>query len=782
MGEPLGHAWNEGSLVADSEANPCEEGGMYIYLCTREGCNASKMEVEEGRGHTVSNWSVDVEPTDETEGLLTGECTGCQETIEIVLPKLNDASVADGTYTKTTKVNGGCAEDSTYTYTYDLADGEQIEIDSFVNPENKTTVTVKGAFSDSFDVVVEGGFHYTVDIDGNEVAIDDTQPFGIEAYPEFKPFGNKDKEFAEADCETLIEEGAYFMCKHCGEVIAINVYGYHDYDEEKVVYHEATCTTPAYTSVYCNTEGEEIVISEGTQVDPDNHVWGEPIVEPSEDGKTATVTFVCELCDEEKVIENAELVSKDVSYEDEFACMGDTITTYVYKDTATGELYTVEIRTDKVAHYITVDGERIEITDEEIENHVFTDEDGAFLDKVGNIDPTCSQEATRCRYFTCECCDTVYTVLYKQAHQKSEEVTPATCTEDAVWHCDRCGEDWTEEGTALGHDYVLVKFEYDVEKNTFTLTIYCSRCEEIGTEGEPTELTGKYTDLKITTVQEQSCSKDGIIDIEYTDPSTEEEYSFEGVNLGKAFHSYDGIVMDDSQTYNLTEYPFLKLTGNSPESCQGTGDAYFICEHCGELILLKVTGPHTKGDLIEEATCDHPAKYECTECGEQFYDGKPLEHSWAVESSVAPAEDTEGSVTLKCSVCGGTHTVKLPKLSDESWEKTIVSSSCENGVVYKYSIGLSFEITVEYGDGESCVMPYTFTYAFQTEPADQGHSEADVYYEWTYPEGEDGVTYVGYICDKCGKMIVVWRSDKNAAEDKPADTIVLDPEVVAEAA
>ena len=658
------------------------------------------------------------------------------------------------------------------------------EIASFVNPEKKTTVTSAKAFEATFDVEVEGGFHYTTGIDGAEVPIDDTQTFEIEQYPDFKPFGNKRDEFAAATCKTTIEKGAYFVCTHCNEVISIDVKGYHDYDEEKVVYHEATCTTPAYTSVYCNTQEEEIILSKGTLVNPDNHVWGEPEIEPSEDGKTATVTFACteDGCDEVMVIKNAELVSEDVKYENGFACMGATITISVYKDTATGELYTFERRTDKVAHYLTFDGERIEITDVDIANRVFTDENGAFLKKVENIDPTCDDKASRCRYFVCECCGELYTVLYKQAHQKSEEVTPAGCTTDAVWHCDRCGKDWTEEGTALGHDYVLVKFEYDLEKNTFTLTIYCANCEEIGTEGEPTKLEGKYSDLKITTVQEQSCSKDGIIDIEYTDPSTEEEYSFEGVNLGKAFHSYDGIVMDDSQTYNLTEYPFLKLTGNSPESCQGTGDAYFICEHCGELILLKVTGPHTKGDLIEEATCAHPAKYECTECGEQFYDGKPLEHSWAVESSVAPAEDTEGSVTLKCSVCGGTHTVKLPKLSDESWEKTIVSSSCENGIVYKYSIGLSFEITVEYGDGESCVMPYTFTYAFQTEPADQGHSDAETYYEWTYPEGEGGVTYVGYVCEKCGKMIVVWRSDKSAAEDKPADTIVLDPEVVAEAA
>lgn len=93
----------------------------------------------------------------------------------------------------------------------------------------------------------------------------------------------------------------------------------------------------------------------------------------------------------------------------------------MYKDTATGELYTFERKTDKVAHYLTVDGKRIEITDVDIANRVFTDEDGAFLKKVENIDPTCDDSASRCRYFVCECCGELYTVLYKQAHQKSEE-------------------------------------------------------------------------------------------------------------------------------------------------------------------------------------------------------------------------------------------------------------------------------------------------------------------------------------------------------------------------
>lgn len=289
-------------------------------------------------------------------------------------------------------------------------------------------------------------------------------------------------------------------------------------DESKVVYHEATCSTFAHTSVYCNTEKKEVKLSTGAVLNPENHVWGDPIVVPSDDGQTATVTFVCELCEEEKVIENAELVSKEVEYENGFACQGATITTYVYRDTATGEQYTVERRTDKVAHYVTFDGKRIEITDEMIGNHVFTDEDGYFLKNVGNKVPGCSEDAEECKYFTCECCDTLYTVMYKQAHEKSSEVSPATCTKDAVWHCDVCDEDWTEEGSALGHDYVLVNFEYDVEGNSFTLSIYCANCVEIGTEGEPTELRGKYTDLKITPVQEQSCSKDGIIDIEYTDP------------------------------------------------------------------------------------------------------------------------------------------------------------------------------------------------------------------------------------------------------------------------
>lgn len=164
----------------------------------------------------------------------------------------------------------------------------------------------------------------TKGIDGTEVPIDDTQLFEIEQYPDFKPFGNKRDEFAAATCKTTIEKGAYFVCTHCNEVISIDVKGYHDYDEEKVVYHEATCQEPAYTSVYCNTEGEEIVLSEGTVLNPDNHVWGEPTIVPSEDGKTATVTFTCteDGCGEKMVIENAELVSEKVEYENEHACMG----------------------------------------------------------------------------------------------------------------------------------------------------------------------------------------------------------------------------------------------------------------------------------------------------------------------------------------------------------------------------------------------------------------------------------------------------------------------------
>ena len=75
--------------------------------------------------------------------------------------------------------------------------------------------------------------------------------------------------------------------------------------------------------------------------------------------------------------------------------------------------------------------------------------------------------------------------------------------------------------------------------------------------------------------------------------------------------------------------------------------------------------------------------WECSECGEEFYYGEPSKHTWAVESAVAPTEAAEGSVTLKCSVCGGTHTEKLPKRGDKAWERTIVSSSCENGVSRK---------------------------------------------------------------------------------------------------
>lgn len=768
-GTALGHDWKEGSLVSDEGANPCEEGGTRIFICGRDGCNATKVEAEEGLGHTVENWTVSAAPTATAAGALSGECKGCGETIVLTLPALTDANVANGTYTKTTKTDGGCVNDSVFSYTYALESNEVIEIASLVNEDRTSSVTVAKAFSKTFDVTVAGGSHYTLDLDGALIAIEigGEKIYGIEEYPGFIPFANKTDELNKG-CTTVVYDGAFFRCEHCGEAISVNVYGYHDYDESTVKETAATCTTPHQITAYCKAEAKTVVLSKGTELDADAHTWGDPEVVPSEDGTTATVTFACAECDETKTIENATLADKQVSYENEYACKGATITTYIYE--ADGVRYTVKVTAEKSAHFVTYEGEKIEITDEMIASHVFTDKDGYFLEAIGNKTPGCSEDAEECRLFVCECCGGFYTVLYKTAHEESRVVTAATCTADAVYHCDVCGRDWTKEGTALGHDYVLVA--HSVNETTFSVSIYCSRCEECGTEDSPTELTGSIANYEESVVVAQSCDRDGIIDIRCTVDG--QVYIFENINIGRALHSKDGHEIDDTQVYGLNEFGenFFELTGNSPDACTGNGDAIFRCDCCGKWILVSVTGPHTRGELVSAATHSAPAQYKCSVCSENFSDGDPALHSWKVDSVSNATATAEGSITFRCD-CGETKTLALPALTDAKWTKELVSSSCENGTVYKYSIELSFEIAITYDTDKTFRHTYTIAYDFETAPADQGHDATDsAMYEWTYPE--EGITYVGYICSKCNKMIVVWRSDVDASSEKPADTVVLD--------
>ncbi len=805
VGDPLGHAWDEGRLISAAGENVCEEGGRYIYMCTRDDCKAYYISEDlETRGHKVAEWSVTTPPTEDATGVLTGNCTECGEEITLTLPTLTQANAGEGKAYTVTSNDPSCMEDTIYTYTYTMAVDAVTEIDSVAGLTSKTTVTYTGdaAFTWSDTVTVEGGNHYTLNWLGEEVAIEvdeigetATKTYNIDQYPDFVAIDN----ILGDDCQTTYNNGAYFICEHCHESIAVNVTGRHTYEGELKV-TPADCTTPAHIDVDCEVCGEVTIwTDEDRTLDEDNHVYtSEPKVVPNpDDPSKATITFTCANAPEDPthslVIKDATLVSKEVTYENEYACKGKTFTKYTYE--AEGETYVVTIETPIQLHYVTAaNGQKVELTDAQIAGTAdpFTDADAiitspnwVFLD---NVPQECNDAATRCAYIICECCGGSYGVYYKPAHTAGETAkAEATCTTAAVYTCTECGEDFTV-GEPLGHDYAIKDgetFEYDPDAPSTTevsFTVVCKR-----DDSHTMLIEGTYADLDVVVVQEQTCAQDGILDITFHSTDPKQDFVFEDVNIGRLPHHYNGEEIDATQTKEyVVGTPGLTLFDNAPANC---GEAiasggYFVCEDCDASVAVKVKGPHTPGETaVKVADHESAAVYQCKECNEYYFVGTPVEHEWTVKDGTfkAPTDAQKGSITYECT-CGATETVELPVLTDAVWTKTTASNNCETGVSYRYTGEITFkvEVTSTYTEnGAKLSQKDTFTYketvTFTTAATEVGHDKGDApvtYYEWTWPVGEGSVTYVGYICERCGQMIVEWDSTMTGTA-KPTGTIIV---------
>ena len=80
--EPLAHAY----VIA--VRNPtCTQNGCTTYTC--KNCGYSEMELgESALGHSFVPWSIKKAPTETTTGMAERQCTRCQETETVTLPKL----------------------------------------------------------------------------------------------------------------------------------------------------------------------------------------------------------------------------------------------------------------------------------------------------------------------------------------------------------------------------------------------------------------------------------------------------------------------------------------------------------------------------------------------------------------------------------------------------------------------------------------------------------------------------------------------------------------------
>lgn len=858
------HVWDEGHLVYSENENVCEQGGVYIYLCETEGCEAYYInEDEEVRGHEVSTWSVEKAPTATAAGNLVGICTVCGEPIRVTLPALTDANVynaetnPNGVYTKEqiSNLDNDCELATDYRYTYTLVAGTELTIPSQVGLEANTTVEYTGtaAYTANWTVNVPGGYHYTLNMFGEEEAIEIVDHYamidaekGILWYPGIQVFGN-----ITYNCQDWINDdetasAVFFDCEHCGEHIYTRVTGYHVVDGELVTsiddpaveYHEATCSSAPYYSVDCDICGEVVIRACGieehetnkTHYDADAHQVPDDVTitdaegntidpEAIEVGDVVTIEYTCELCGkDQKVSGTVKEVTEhgddpstpctdasidvtvsyevnDETYEDE---VNITLVNGTYHSvTVNGVTYSLSAVIDPKTGVSTISIWTGDGTDED--DYLIRNEDtitsdspvASILEFFGNVPETCEDRGFQA-FIDCGVCDTHLLVYYQIAHtatlnaQGAIDYTLAgcsapTCMADGVALCSVCGENFTVEDSALGHNYVVVDATYNPAQtgNNFTAIFYCTR-GDVGTQAQPAIISGNYDELVedgyIVPNAAPSCGAELIIDIVNYPVPQGGVINAEDLNLGVVLdHHWDmganSPVLDASLTtvYNIDEYTgFIEFFGNVPVNCQdNTGYGFTYCRDCDMRVLIRVSGHHTPGATPVVAQSHSTAAiYQCVDCGTYFYVGTPAQHTWTmVEGSVEVPTRTEvGHVTYQCT-CGATQLLEIPMIGSTGLTYT-TNKDCEHGTTNTYSATLTFSVTVVSHNelvARDLSTPFNYTVDFYYEEnlGDAGHDAyvegTTVVYSWIYPEDEDGTVYVGYICSTCGDMIVLWH-------------------------
>jgi hypothetical protein len=219
--EPLGHDWSDEHYVVEDGRTICEDGGMYVRVCSR--CDLVDSRVTAAIGHRCEDWAVSTTPTAKNAGELTGTCENCGTQQKKTLPAF-DSNEGKEFYTYTvTQEKEFCTDEGKGTYSFEI-DGQSF----------------------SFEVTIAGSEHTLngkkqsewLNASENAYSVDIT---GIKEFPD--------------DHATCTEHGkGYYMCEECGEMVFVETFRGHSYDTSEIT-KPATCTEDGVREFTCSTCG-----------------------------------------------------------------------------------------------------------------------------------------------------------------------------------------------------------------------------------------------------------------------------------------------------------------------------------------------------------------------------------------------------------------------------------------------------------------------------------------------------------------------------------------------
>ncbi len=224
--EPLGHDWSDEHYVVEDGRTICEDGGMYVRVCSR--CDLVDSRVTAAIGHRCEDWAVSTTPTAKNAGELTGTCENCGTQQKKTLPAF-DSNEGKEFYTYTvTQEKEFCTDEGKGTYSFEI-DGQSF----------------------SFEVTIAGSEHTLngkkqsewLNASENAYSVDIT---GIKEFPD--------------DHATCTEHGkGYYMCEECGEMVYVVTYKEHTVEEwSDKTDEEATCEADGKQIGHCSVCDTEV--------------------------------------------------------------------------------------------------------------------------------------------------------------------------------------------------------------------------------------------------------------------------------------------------------------------------------------------------------------------------------------------------------------------------------------------------------------------------------------------------------------------------------------------
>ena len=263
--------------------------------------------------------------------------------------------------------------------------------------------------------------------------------------------------------------------------------------------------------------------------------------------------------------------------------------------------------------------------------------------------------------FICSGCGNKYTAeIVALGHNYEEETVEATCTERGyVTHsCSVCGDHYRDQYVdALRHtfdDGVITTPATDEAEGIKTYT--CSRCGEKKTEIIPA-ITHTYDDGEI--IQAATCTEPGVMLYKCTD--CDKTYTVEIPALG---HQYETTITD--------------------ATCVKKGYTTHTCTECGDTYRDAYTNmkehSYNSGEVIEEPACTEEGLkiYTCTVCNNQYTE-RIAEKGHQYETTVTPPTCTKkGYTTHTCSICKNSYRDTYTKEAEHSYNEgeIIEESTC----------------------------------------------------------------------------------------------------------